>query len=840
MSQDLLTNKISDFVIKWRWPLIIFNILLVVGLFMGMAQRGQKFQAHTDYMKKILENPLEKQEGYQGEKPIFDKDYHVWFEHDNPDLVAFDEFQKIYSKEDNMMMVVRSKSGDIFTNENLASLKQLVEKSWMIPYVSRVDGLTNFSYTTVEKEDLDEEEIAEGLEPVDNLVVEDFIATLPLSDAQLKEKKRLALSDKLMPKFLISEKTDITQITLRAIIPADFPDGFSEATNGARAIRDSIMAHNPDLEIKLAGTVPLNNAFEEFAMRDMSTMIPIMFLIIMIILVLTLKSFWGVVLPMGLLITSVMFPVFLFVGWLNFSLTNATVNVIQILVAVAIADSVHVLAVFYKQIRQGKSKQEAVRVTIHKNFIACLITSVTTAIGFYSLLTQSLPPFQDLGLFAGTGTLYAFYASLFTMPALLLVLPIRTHVGVNKLKEKGSSERTSNLIEKFEHGINKNQVLIRWSSLIVATAAVGLITLIEMDSTALKFFKKTTEFRQATEYIDQNIIGTNPVEFNFDSGEKDGIYSPEFLQKVEKFVDHIDTNKEGYYITYTSSIVDVIKRLNKTMNGDSEEFWNLPVKDSVVAEGDTITAKQLITQYMLLYAMSLPQGMDLNNQISLDNRYLRVTAFMKTASSKEQVAAGERLNDWIQTNIPEVKARAVGVPMMFGRLMSAAIPGMMLSLVISLILITIVLGITFKSFKVALFSMIPNIWPIVMIFGVVGLSGYVVNLSVAIVGMITLGIAVDDSVHFLVKYLMARRNGLDKDESISRTFHQVGGPLFFTSVILVAGFGVLMLSEFALNSDLGMFCSAVIALALYADFIVLPAFLLKFDHGQIGKNIKDM
>lgn len=836
MSQDQITTKVSNFVVRWRWPLIILNVLIVVGLFMGMAQRGQKFEAHTNYMKHILANPLDKQEGYVGEKPIFDKDYHVWFEHDNPDLVEFDEFQKIYSKEDNLMMVVRSKSGNIFTNENLVSLQTLVQEAWKIPYISRVDGLTNFAYTTVEKEELTEEEIAEGIEPADNLIVEDFISQLPLTEGELNEKKKLALGDKLMPKFLISQEGDLTQITMRAIIPSDFPDGFSQATNGARAIRDSIMSINSDLEIKLAGTVPLNNAFEEFAIRDMSTMLPIMFLVIMLILVITLRSFWGVVLPMGLLATSVIFPVFLFVGWLDFSLTNATVNVIQILVAIAIADSVHVLAVFYKQVRQGKTKEEAVRITIHKNFTACLITSLTTAIGFFSLLTQALPPFQDLGLFAGTGTLYAFYASLFTMPALLLVLPIKTNVGVNLLEEKGSSSKNSRFIESLESWISRHQVAIRWSSLSVAAIAFYLITWIEMDSNALKFFKESTEFRQATEYIDNNIIGTNPVEFNFDSGSKDGIYEPEFLAKVEKFVAYIDQNKDEFHITYTSSIVDVIKRLNKTMNGDQEEFWKLPLEDRVYAEGDIIPAKQLITQYMLLYTMSLPQGMDLNNQISLDNRYLRVTGFMTSKSSKEQIAAAGKLNEWININMPEVKARAVGVPMMFGRLMTAAIPGMMFSLIVSLILITIILGITFKSFKVALFSMIPNVWPIVMIFGVVGLSGYVVNLSVAIVGMITLGIAVDDTVHFLVKYLMARKSGLDKDASINQTFHQVGGPLFFTSIILVAGFGVLMLSEFALNSDLGMFCSAVIALALYADFIVLPAFLLKFDHGQLGRS----
>jgi predicted RND superfamily exporter protein len=225
--------------------------------------------------------------------------------------------------------------------------------------------------------------------------------------------------------------------------------------------------------------------------------------------------------------------------------------------------------------------------------------------------------------------------------------------------------------------------------------------------------------------------------------------------------------------------------------------------------------------------------MDLNNQLSLDNSQARVTAFIRSISSNAQLDVADSLNNWLDKEMPQYNVQATGVPIMFGRLTQLAVPGMMKGLILSLILITATMMITFKSFKVGLFSMIPNIWPVLAIFGVVGASGYVVNLSVSVVGMITLGIAVDDTVHFIVKYLMARKEGKDKEESISWTYQQVGAPLLFTSIILIFGFGVLIFSQFALNSDMGMFCSAVIGLALTADFIILPAFLLKFDNGKL-------
>lgn len=826
-------KKIGRFVLKFRWAIILTNILLLVVLMLAIKNRGEIFQAHTEYMAEVRNNPLIADPDHEAPPPIFDADYHVWFKDDNPELVAYDEFQKTFSKDDNLVAVVVAKNGALFTNDNLASLQLLTDQCWTIPYVNRVDGLTNFNYTYVDDDDL---------------LVEDFIYDLPLSDEELAEKKRLALSDPLMPHFLLSPNADITQVQMKVIIPRDFSTGNLEAraaieklvariTSEQVADENGFMVDNPDynpnLEIRLSGTTMLSSSFQIFAQNDVQNLLPFMFLFIMIVLAVSIRSFWGTISPILLLATSVFFPIALFVGVFQFSLTNATMNVVQMMVAVAIADSVHVLVIFFRGLRNGLDKRGAVLFTIEKNFLPCLITSLTTSIGFFSLILQDIPPFQHLGMFAGIGTIYAFFASIYTLPAFLSILPFKKRQ-VNKeavrAHESKGYEGLANFVVRF-------QKPIRLTALAASLIGLYFIFQIKIDNNAIKYFDEGTEFRQATEYIDQNIIGVNPMEFAFDSGEENGIYDPDYLRKLEKFQDYIGSHPE-YEITYVSSIVDIVKRINKTMNGDDPDYYQIPKDGELGADGKPINAKKLIAQYMLLYQMSLPQGMELTSQIDLRNRVTRVTAFVRSISSFKLLDDVKIVKGWMQENIPSVNAIGVGVPIMFGKLMSLGIPGILKSLGVSLGFITIVLMVTFRSVKIGLFSMIPNVWPMAIVFGMIGLVQTPVNMSVAVVGMITLGIVVDDTVHFLTKYLRGRHDGKNQHDAILYAFRQVATPLIYTSLILVAGFGSLTRSEFVLNSDLGLYCTMIIVLALLADFILLPAVILKFDKDKIEDKSK--
>jgi predicted RND superfamily exporter protein len=820
--------RTAAFILKYRWIIIVVNFLLVLGAFAGMGIRGNEWGAHEAYLTHVRNNPLDVDPDHKSPPPIFNPDYRVYFEKDNEDLLAYEQFQEIFSKEDMVFIVMTVKNGDIFTNENLASLKELTDRAWEIPFINRSSGLTNFNYTSLEREMLnpDDEYFTSDQQFIDNLVVEDFIYDLPLDNETLAVKKQLALNDPVLSKFFVSKNGDIGLVALRAVVPEDFTEGYIQIRDEVEALVADVAGKNKNIKIHLGGTAILNTSFQKYTQKDQQTTIPLMFLFICAVLLLTLRSLWAIILPMVLLVTTVIFPVTLIVGWLKFSLTAVSIQVIQMLVAIAIADSVHVLTVYYRELRAGQTKKAAISITIQKNLLPCFITTVTTAIGFYSLMFQPNPPTKDLGFLAGTGTLYAFFASLYTMPAILSVLPFK-----KPKKARLQKKKYLPFFDVIPDFVEKNQVALRWGSFVAVAISAFFIFNIVVDTTAHKYFKKGTDFREASDYINANMMGTFPLEFNFQSGRENGICDPEFLHKIEDFEKHI-MSQPDYEATYVASILDVIKRINKTMNQDLPEYYKIPDNGSVTSTGEIARPDKLISQYLLMYTLSLPQGMDLNNQMNLDKSSARVTVFLRSMSTEKFLRISNGIDAWLSKNMPEVKAKSIGTPVMFGNMWRNIVPGLLVGIVVSLVLITLTLMLTFKSIKNGLISIVSNVWPIIVIFGIVGMIGRSANLSIALVSLIVFGIIVDDTVHFLVKYLAARREGKLPKESIRWTFQQCGDPLFYTSVILVCGFSVLTFSSFTGNSDLGLFCSIIILLALFADFFILPAFLLKFDRAK--------
>jgi len=802
MQKESTGLKLAHFVLKRKWYIIGANVLLLLIVFAGMAIRGKNYGEHIKYMTEIRNDPSKRIEGYKGARPMFDSDYRIWFDSADPNLKAMDEHQAIYNREDILIVLVKSKSGNIWTNDNLVSLRKLTQDLWTVAYTNRVDGLANFNYTQ-----------AKG----DDLKVAEFLSDLPYDAKKLEEKKKLVLEDPLMTKFLISPKFDMTQITMKIIAPQDFPNAFPDAKASTLKVVEKFTKDNPDFQIMLAGSVMLNNAFLEFAMNDQKTLVPLMFLFIIITMTLMLRSFVGMLLPMVVLFTSIIFPMLLFMGIFGMPLNNASANTMQLMVAIAIADSIHIMAVFLRNMRHGMTREEAIIDTLDKNYLACLLTSVTTAIGFYSLVTQSMPPFRDLGIFGGTGTVYAWFASIFTLPALLAVIPFkqRPKADVADFEDgvptKGY-EKFVDFIYRF-----KKEILIFWVISCVASAV--FLFRINVDNNTMAYFDKKSEFRVASDYIDKNILGTMPFEFNFRSSGSGQAYDPEFLKKVEKFQNFL-MSKPEYAFTYVSSILDVVKRMNKTMHGEDPKEYRIPEPK---AGTDT---RKLIAQYMFLYKTNLPQGSDVTNLVDADDSMVRITGFARAQTSNEQVKNAMEINAWLDKEMPEVKARAIGIPVMFSLLMTQAIPGMILSMMLSLALITASMIWGFKSVKIGLLSMIPNVWPVFFLYGLLGMTRYTVDLGVSVVGMITLGIAVDDTIHFLAKFLRAHRSGKNTKEAILHTLRETGGALIMTSVILVVGFGILIFSGFLINANMGMLSAIIIALALLADFVITPAVLI--------------
>jgi len=270
-----------------------------------------------------------------------------------------------------------------------------------------------------------------------------------------------------------------------------------------------------------------------------------------------------------------------------------------------------------------------------------------------------------------------------------------------------------------------------------------------------------------------------------------------------------------------AAITEVFKRLNESMNGDDPDFYRLPEE------------RDLAAQYLLLYEMSLPYGLDLNNQINVRKSASQLMVSVKEISSKEIRQLDARAQVWLSENMPGAHAPGTGLSVVFSYISGRNINSMLAGSITALVVISMILIFALRSLKMGLISLIPNLFPAAMAFGLWGYVQGNVGLAIAIVLAMTLGIVVDDTVHFLSKYLRARReHGMDAVEATRYAFRTVGVALWITSITLVTGFGALSISSFKVNSDMGLLSGITIAFALLADFLFLPPLLMKLDRAR--------
>ena len=724
---------------------------------------------------------------------VFKADYRVFFSEDNPQLQAFDKLEKTYTRNDNVLFVLTPKDGNVFTRKTLKSIETLTEKAWQIPYSIRVDSVSNFQHTH-----------SEG----DDLIVEDLVTDADkLSNAELKNIKNIAINEPLLKRRLVSPSGHVTSVSATIQLPRiDETKEVPEVVEFSRKLADEMRLLAPDLDIRLSGMVFMNNAFAESAQGDMATLVPLSFAVMFVVLLLLLRSFsttFGTILVIFMSILTGMGVG----GYIGFPLTGPSVSATTIILTVAIANSVHILTTFMHEMRSGKDKNSAISETLRINLQPVFLASATTMVGFLTMNFSEVPPFQHLGNFVAVGVVASFFLSVSFLPALISVLPVR--VKVRKDDEDKAMVKLGNFV------VNKKKQLMLGMSVLIITLIIFLPQN-QLNDVFVHYFDETIQFRVDSDYVDKNLTGLYVVDYSLESAEEGGINEPGYLEEVEKFANWYREQPETRHVNvYT----DVIKRLNKNMHGDDQSWYKIP------------DDRNLSAQYLLMYEMSLPYGLDLNNQIDISKSALRMTVSIKTISSNEIIELENRAQRWLANNASYIKvAKGSGPTAMFANIGQRNITSMLIGTTLALIVISGILIFAFRSFKIGLISMIPNLVPAAMGFGVWGLFVGQVGLALSIVTTMTLGIVVDDTVHFLSKYLRAKReHGYSAEEAVRYAFKHVGRALITTSVVLVAGFLVLAQSHFELNAGMGMLTSIIIVLALMADFFFLPPLLMKLE-----------
>jgi predicted RND superfamily exporter protein len=456
--------------------------------------------------------------------------------------------------------------------------------------------------------------------------------------------------------------------------------------------------------------------------------------------------------------------------------------------------------------RKGMDKHSAIVDSLRINMQPIFLTSLTTIIGFMSMNFSDAPPFRDLGNIVAMGVAAAFVFSVTFLPALLAVLPVRVR--------PGSTRRTQRM-DRFADFVVARRNMLFWGMGVIVIALVAFIPCNELNDEFVKYFDESIDFRVATDFATEHLTGIYTIDYSLGNGEDGGINEPAFLQDVERFANWY-REQEG--VLHVNTITDIMRRLNKNMHADDEAWYRLPDE------------RDLAAQYLLLYEMSLPYGLDLNNQIDINKSATRVTVTLESVSSNELLEIEARAQRWLAGNAPYMQSSGASPSVMFAYIGQRNIRSMLIGTSIALVLISMILVFALRSVKIGLISLVPNLVPAGMGFGLWGLLYGQVGLGMSVVMGMTLGIVVDDTVHFLSKYLRARREqGLDSGDAVRYAFHTVGIALVVTTLVLVAGFMVLTQSAFKINSDMGLLTAITIGFALIADFIFLPPLLMKVD-----------
>ncbi|EMK3412115.1 MMPL family transporter [Vibrio parahaemolyticus] len=727
-----------------------------------------------------------------GKNLYFRGDYDIFFDGTNKQLLAFDEIQTTFAKTDNLAIVIAPEDGDIFTPQTLSLIQKITVDAWQVPYSSRVDSIANYQHTEASDDDL---------------LVEDLLySEYELIPERISKVKSIALSEPVLKSALVSEKGDVTVVNITVQLPEmDKTAEVEEVVSSINAMIDRYQRAYPDVTFHKAGIIAMNHAFMTAAQDDSSTLVPTMLVVILVFLTIMLRSILSVIATLIVIIGSVMATLGIS-GWAGMFLSTATVNVPTLIMTLAVADCVHVIATMRQSMKNGFTKAQSIERSIALNFVPILITSVTTAIGFLMMNMSDSPVLRDFGNLSALGVMVACFLSVTLLPALLKLLPIHVKMETSQ-DQKHVMDRLGDFV------VSQRRALLPLSVVVIVVCA-SLIPLNKVNDESVEYFGQRNEFRQAADFMEERISGMTNISIAIKTNESQGIAAPDFLNTIGEFSSWLRGQPETDHV---ATLADVYKRLNKNMHGDDEAYYSLPQE------------RELAAQYLLLYEMSLPYGLDLNNQINVDKSSIKMVLTVANLGSVELVDLENRIYQWFAEHAPQYQVVASSPSLMFAHIGETNMASMLSTLPITLVLISALLIFALRSVRLGLISLMPNIAPAVIGFGLWALISGEINLGLSVVVTLTLGIVVDDAVHFLSKYQRARREGQTAEQAVRYAFHTVGRALWITTVVLVAGFSVLAMSSFRLNADMGQLSAIVIFIALVVDFLFLPTLLMLFD-----------
>ena len=713
----------------------------------------------------------------------FEGSYRIWFDQDSKILKDYDHFRSTFSGDDTFIVAFEDNK-TIFNPKAIKTILSLTEQFYQMGGVQKVDSLTN--YQQIRGED-------------DDVMVEDFIPHNKFTQKELEKKREEALQDKLILHQLISQDAKTTMIAVQLLTKSGADEALNiEVMGKIREItkRESLKS---GYKFYISGIPAITASLVTVSQHDSMILLPLAVILVVLFLFVLFRSMMGVLVPSVVIVFTFLIVISIQM-LLGYKLNNFTVNTPAFITAVAIANAMHFyLAWLYYKLK-GLKNRDAVETAMRKNIAPIAMTSFTTTIGFATLGFSAIEPIATLGMAIGTGAIVAFLLTISIVPSILLLLDDGYKVKPIKLLNFLDIKGYGRFITRHD-----KQIV---SLFVVLFVMIGYgLKDIKVDSNSIKYFAPSTEVRAGSDFVEEKLTGSMRYEIILDSKKRDGIKEPKFLQTIVKFEEELRANFDN--IRFTTSLKDIITRMQRVLNPHSLEM--LP------------TDKNLVAQYLLLYSMSLPQGMEINDKQDIKEQFLRLSINTSIVDTSKDLAMIKWIKEWWKNN-SNYSADVQGQTSIFAYMQDSVSNTLIISITLTLIIVAFAMLLIFKNLNILWIFILPNIAPILLVAGVMGHLGITIDIGVAISAAVILGIAVDDTIHFFSKYFdgIKTRNF---EDTIDYILNHSGNAMILTTVILSFTFSLFALSSFVPNINFAIVTVIALNLALILDLLLLPALL---------------
>ena len=737
-------------------------------------------------------------------KVRLETDMNVYFPEGHPAIEYEEMIKEIFSFQESMAIAIVNDGPDgIFNPSTLAKIKRMTEQIAEVHYVMA-----------------QREEDVKSISSLDNIIgTEEGIEVVPLMEEvpttreQIELLRKAVYGNEMFVGWLVSE--DATA----AMILAKIEEGQEKETYAYNEIKKIAERERGGGDhIYIAGRPVLESTFIVYMVRNLRVMLPIVIGIIIVLLYVLFGSLRGVVLPLLVVVTGVIWSMG-FMGFLGIPAYDLTTIIPVILVAMGSADGIHILNRYYEEVEAGNSND---RGTVVLNSMLAIwppivMTSLTTAIGFCSLLTSSLLPIRWFGVFTAIGIMCALVFSLTFIPAglMLVKLPPRDSSEVRR-RNVGSMVQgyIDPLLGLLGHAVYRYRMAICLVGMVVAVlAGIGFLRVRANDSW-VEMFPHNSEVYLSTKLINEKLNGTISLNVVVEGDEVDTLKSSSILRKMEGLQELAEESEE---VGGAISLADYVKRMNKVMNEDREEFNRIP---------DT---REAVAQYLLLYSLSGDPD-DFDEVVDYDYRQANITILLKDDHTAAIKGLTDRLDRYIGEQFKDepVTATLTGFAHITQLVIDLAVRGMLSSIIISIFVIYVMTSLMFRSFAGGVFNVIPITMAMLINFGLMGLLGVTIGFANSVTFAVAMGIGVDYAIHLIFKFQGEAGVTNNLSEVNATTMRTSGKAILFNAVVVTAGFLVLLASSFTGHQIMGRLLSLSMFTSFVGSVTLLPAALSLF------------